>query len=548
MPDEAILAIKERAADMLMRIPGVTGVGIGGRERGGTPTGELVLKVFVAEKRPLDQLTPGETLPTQFEGIGIDVSVLGIGRLEVTPVGEQAPPGVLPGKPLNPENDLDATPRPALIGGCQVQSDMSGIGFGTLGCILLHKTNPALVYALTNYHVVVGKGPNRPDAHKGITRMGHPDGSGSCTKCCSNQFGTYVAGDKKTPARDAALIQLDAGTKYQKEVLGIGVLTGATTVPSDPPAPPPAATHTITLEEVKTQRYDVRKYGVRTRLTGGVVEAINTTHTGADQVTRTNVTVTRPNPSINVPLSEPLYFSNDGDSGSVLVNNLGQVVTLHYGGDFVSEPGKQRVNKSLSQPIEAILQTFAAEGIPVEIAVGTKLGVTYIVPGATTVALPQELVPALAGLPAGQTVQVPVEAPWLPGVPRPTPHLLADLQQQLNSTQAGRVLINLWLRNSHELVALLQEHRRVALVWHRCGGPGLMQMFFRMTGDHTLAMPQTINGRPLTEAFHRIADGFGQYASPGLRQDLAQAKAALPELAGMTFPRILIAFGPEEGR
>jgi hypothetical protein len=69
-------------------------------------------------------------------------------------------------------------------------------------------------------------------------------------------------------------------------------------------------------------------------------------------------------------------------------------------------------------------------------------------------------------------------------------------------------------------------------------------MFIRMAADHTLAMPQTINGRPLSEAFHRIADAFAPYASPGLRHDLAAAKAVLPDLAGMTYPQILTAFGP----
>jgi hypothetical protein len=535
MSDEALIAAKERAAEVLMRLPGVTGVGLGGRERDGRPTGQLVLKVFVERKRPLDELTPGETLPAEFEGIGIDVSELGIGRQETAPAIEAAPPppAPIPGSPLTADNDTDEERYRPLIGGGRVQSDMSGVGVGTLGCFLLHTTDPNKVYALTNYHVIVGKGMNRPPAAFGKTRVGQSKASTSCTKCCSHMIGTVVAGSNNTVVRDAALIQLDAGLEYRVEIIGIGVITG---------------THTITLPEAQTQRYAVRKRGARTKLTGGVVEAINTTHTIEDGVVRNNVTVVKPNPNIAVPANRELYFSDGGDSGSVLVNDQGQAVTLHYAGDFVTNsntPNTPKMNKGLELPIEPIIASFVAQGHPVMMATEITPGVVRTVPGATTVALPQELVPALTGSPAGQTVRVPVEAPWLPGVPVPTSHLLARLEQQLDSTRAGRRLITLWLRHSTELIALLEGRRRVALVWHRCGGPALLQMFLRMTGDHTLAMPQTINGRPLSEAFHRIADGFAQYATPGLRHDLAQAKAALPDLAGMTYPQVLTAFGPE---
>jgi hypothetical protein len=513
--DEALLAIKERAADMLMRIPGVTGVGIGGRERGGSPTGELVLKVFVQRKRPLAELTPGERLPTQFEGIGIDVSELGIGQLETVPVAEKAPPGAVPGSPLTFDTDTDPKPYRPLIGGCRVESDMSGTGFGTLGCFLLHETDLDKVYALTNYHVIVGKGPNRPPAVKGSTRVGQPESSVSPTKCCSHMIGTFMGGSRDT-VRDAALIQLDAGLEYRKELIDIGVITD---------------THTITCDEAKTQRYAVRKRGARTRLTGGVVECINTTHTTEDGITRHNVTVVKPNPNIAVPASQPVYFADEGDSGSVLVNDQGQAVTLHFAGDFVATPGAQRMNKGLELPIEAVIATFVAEGFPIRMATGATPGVIFTVPGATTVALPQELVPALAGVPAGETVRVPVDAPWLAGA-APAPHQLAGLERQLDATAAGRRLITLWLAHSAELIALLEGHRRVALVWHRCGGPALMQMFLWMTADHTLAMPRTINGRPLSEAFHRIADAFAPYASPACGATWRRRGQPCPSWAG----------------
>ena len=49
MTDERLIAVKMRAAAEFRKIPGVTGVGLGGRERDGRPTGELVIKVFVRQ-------------------------------------------------------------------------------------------------------------------------------------------------------------------------------------------------------------------------------------------------------------------------------------------------------------------------------------------------------------------------------------------------------------------------------------------------------------------------------------------------------------------
>jgi hypothetical protein len=65
--DDELFAIKERAAARLMAIPSVTAVGIGGRTRGGAPTGELVLKVYVQHKRPAAEVDPAELVPATFE-------------------------------------------------------------------------------------------------------------------------------------------------------------------------------------------------------------------------------------------------------------------------------------------------------------------------------------------------------------------------------------------------------------------------------------------------------------------------------------------------
>ena len=77
MRDEEYFAIKDRAAAALRRIPHVTGVGIGGRERNGRPTGEIVIKVFVERKKPAADVPAEEMIPASFEGVSTDVVEMG---------------------------------------------------------------------------------------------------------------------------------------------------------------------------------------------------------------------------------------------------------------------------------------------------------------------------------------------------------------------------------------------------------------------------------------------------------------------------------------
>src|SRR5262245_16232779 len=78
MRDEEYFAIKDRASAVLLKIPHVTAVGIGGGERNGQPTGEIVIKVFVERKKPRGEVPPSEMIPASFEGVAIDVVEMGL--------------------------------------------------------------------------------------------------------------------------------------------------------------------------------------------------------------------------------------------------------------------------------------------------------------------------------------------------------------------------------------------------------------------------------------------------------------------------------------
>ena len=73
-PERARLTeVRARHERELLRYPNVVGVAVGVRVRQGTPTGEPCLVVLVERKLPADQLGPGELLPSEIEGVPVDV-------------------------------------------------------------------------------------------------------------------------------------------------------------------------------------------------------------------------------------------------------------------------------------------------------------------------------------------------------------------------------------------------------------------------------------------------------------------------------------------
>ena len=64
--EQELRDLSQRAARVLGKLPNVHSVGIGGRERAGQPTGELVIKVFVSTKKPVAEISASEGVPAQF--------------------------------------------------------------------------------------------------------------------------------------------------------------------------------------------------------------------------------------------------------------------------------------------------------------------------------------------------------------------------------------------------------------------------------------------------------------------------------------------------
>lgn len=68
----SIQAVKLKHEEQLMRLPNVTGVGIGDK------AGKPVIKVFVTHKVPESVLQPDQIVPKSLEGYESDVEEIGI--------------------------------------------------------------------------------------------------------------------------------------------------------------------------------------------------------------------------------------------------------------------------------------------------------------------------------------------------------------------------------------------------------------------------------------------------------------------------------------
>ncbi len=70
-------AVKAKYEHMLMRKQNVVGVGVGLQEQGGRSTGKVAIVVSVRDKLPLDQIPPNERIPSELDGVPVDVRVTG---------------------------------------------------------------------------------------------------------------------------------------------------------------------------------------------------------------------------------------------------------------------------------------------------------------------------------------------------------------------------------------------------------------------------------------------------------------------------------------
>jgi len=486
MDEREYVEAKRRAAGLLLAIPGVHAVGVGSKIVGGERTPQTSIRVYVTDKRPLDEIPPDERVPREIDGLPTDVVE------RPRPVEDQ-----VPGIPVGTDRDDRAEYRP-VRGGVRVARAAKTTG-GTLGCICDVTGDPNTVIGLTNYHVIY-----KPPATDANEEVGQPNGQSSSSDSCDDIIGTVLDAEYDVDV-DIALIKLRPGTRYLAEIEEAGVVVGIGGLPG--------------LNEQVTKR------GKTSGLTGGIVDDVGT---DGDLLNADGTVKRHYEDAIQIEANPdpanpgPTNFALRGDSGAAYLNAQGRVIGIH----FASVPDS---GISWGMPIGAIIDKFTgvqrpsggptlppARHVRLAIASAAAPGDVRTVPGAAMTAGDQ-----------------PVREPITPGQAR-------RLEEEVRSASPrGAWYADLYSRHGEEVAALVHGHRRVTVVWHRSGAAELTQWLVRAFSRHDVRVPEEIEGRPVSECLDDIAAALTRYGSAGLTADLSKALPTLPDIAGMSDREIL---------
>lgn len=153
----------ERARQILLCLPNVTGVGVGCKETRGGLTDVPAWRVYVTHKLPPKELKAGHCVPPRLEGMATDVVPAGFAQPTLALTGVSVSPG-----------DTISNLRGMSRGG-PVESHAAGLG--TLGFFaLVNGTRKREVTLVSNRHVLLAHGAGRGDpiyrpvfSHRGET-------------------------------------------------------------------------------------------------------------------------------------------------------------------------------------------------------------------------------------------------------------------------------------------------------------------------------------------------------------------------------------------
>lgn len=401
----------------LLQIPGVVGVGIGFKETGGELTEQVSFRVYVQEKKPESAVAPEEQIPDTIQGFKTDVLVI-----------EQT------------EFLVDDSRYRPVKGGIQIGNGSGSVG--TLGCLAKRNDGGAWVI-VSNHHVMLAGGKNLSDEVK----IGQPDYSPCC--CCScGEIGEVV--DAAIGGLvDCAIATINDDTSFVNEIAQIGPVKGkATAVVGE----------------------TVRKTGRTTGQTSGTVIDINypTTSTNGNSFTAQ----IRINPAAGVT-----KFSDNGDSGSAIVNSDEEVVGILWGGN--TGPGVASHIANVESTMAITIQATSGASATVPTYAAGKNG-------------------------AGRR-------------PLMYPELVTATGWEWADDHPATALVD---RHQSEVIRLINKSRPVMVTWQRKQGPAFVAAFARSRREPDYIVPESINDVSLTNLLMSMYVVLEENGSERLRQDL----------------------------
>ncbi len=420
-----VVKLDEVRRELMRRYPDIVSVDLGIKSREGKLVEELAWRIFVQNKRPSSELKPDELIPKEYAGLPTDVHQFEMGHLEELP-------------------DVE-TYRP-LWGGIQIKNAFSN--GGTLGCFVTLNTNNK-VHLLSNHHVL---------GNTNGMIVGQPtDPNGECCCCTGNYIAKVVTGYEPgmvgilttdVDASIAILMGQTAGdpitTRYANNIIGIGPVFGSTAA---------------AIGDV------VRKRGRTTGLTRGTVTSITSAPIIGGQNYSQQLDITH----IVEDWSQP------GDSGSAVVNNLNQVVGLHFAGGGLDGWANRIGN------VEA--------GLNVTVMSSALAGHPDTIPLSGSDLLPQPII-----------TSAPVS-------------FLEKIETRLRQSAEGQDFLQVVHENRTEVLDLINDNREVKVAWNRYQGPSFVGHFAKNVMEPSHLFPDQIEGYSFQNLLIKMSDVLERHGS-----------------------------------
>lgn len=499
-----------RAREYFKNFDGVAGVGFGLKETGGKFSDDISIIVYVYAKKKAEDVPPDQQIPATFEGYRTDVAVV-----------EEA-------KDMGCENTAE---YPTIQGAISIGISS---GEGTLGCIVKQRNNSGRenVYLLTCKHVLYDEDHGANDV---VYHPFHPD-NGTNHALGPTQPGAIKGNVQRTEGGlpvdyyvDAAIARIDLDSKCcgstcthdtthvdnNGAVVGLGLNTDRIADVRD-------VMHDATIIYTAANPRRVYKAGRTTRRTVGRVTRINHNFIAARDhsipnslpIAASNVIEIEldPDPAQNpggLNCQGNLYFADDGDSGSVVVDEAGKAIGVVTSTNAIS-------NRSSASHILAVLDALQISVV----CAGTSHGSVNATDG-SGVAVAAETGSELADGQIAFTHDA-VAGPF--GLPAPPPvsaeeqRYMTGLLERLRRTRRGRALHDLFGRVRREVGYLVRNHKLVKVAWHRYRGPAFLALTLDHIKGNAECVPREVDGVSVVTLLTRMAEVLTAYGSNPLRE------------------------------
>jgi hypothetical protein len=513
-----------RAREAFLKIEGVEGVGYGETQTGGEFRADIAFTVYVRRKKPEEELAPEERIPKDFEGYRTDVRV----------IDKPAPHACTP---IDTEFDT-------IQGGIQIMPKMSATGVikgGTLACIVRRRNDSGRdnAYLLSNKHVLFRSWAGVDEV---IYHPFAPPASGFQSPGASRALGPVQNAsfygevpaqveDPTTPNTmlvddffvDCAIARIDidsvccGSTCTEDKIktaetifeLGIGnnTITGVRSLFGDP-----SAIGTLVYKVGRTTRRTPGRVADPAATTA-IFQDFNNETPNAPTITVHNVLAIRydaTTPAGPKNCAGHGWFSEEGDSGALIVDEQGRAVGLVSVGPNGNDP-----DGSLDYACH-IVPVLDSLNVCIPTSAGTSHGSSKATDGSGIQPFPG---PRDDGLfPPGQIVFTAETAE--PVTDDEQRHMRA-LLEQLRATQRGRELHELFGRYRREIGYLIRNHKLVKAAWHRYKGPAFLAHVLHHLKGHADTVPREVDGVSAISLIEQMADLLMKYGSNPLREVIA---------------------------